>query len=113
MLGDSLVLLAKHLQQKNARMKIFKSPGAPHAFCPETDPFVDGPLPRSDVFIQHLDTLQKKFKRSEILVLPWVVSPELALAVPKAEGSTSGHVSNLDALPCVQVVPRELCVLLN
>ena len=74
---------------------------------------MDGPLPRSDVFIQHLDTLQKKFKRSEILVLPWVVSPELALAILKAEGSTPSHVSNLDALRCVQVVPGVLCVLLD
>ena len=44
---------------------------------------------------------------------PWVVSPELALAVPKAEGSTSGDVSNLDALCRVQVVPGVLRVLLN
>ena len=44
---------------------------------------------------------------------PWVVSPELALAVLKAEGSTPGHVSNLDALRRVQVVPGVLCVLLN
>ena len=51
--------------------------------------------------------------RSQIIFLPWVVGPELALAVPKAEGSTSGHVSNLDALPRVQVVPGVLRVLLN
>ena len=40
------------------------------------------------------EKVKKKFQ-------PWVVSPELALAVLKAEGSTSGHVSNLDALRCV------------
>ena len=51
--------------------------------------------------------------RSQIICLPWVVSPELALAVPKAEGSTSGHVPNLDALRRVQVVPGVLRVLLN
>ena len=48
-----------------------------------------------------------------ILFLPWVESPELALAVVKAEGSTPSHVSNLDALPCVQVVPGVLRILLN
>ena len=48
-----------------------------------------------------------------MLFLPGVVSPELALAVLKAEGSTSSHVSNLDALRCVQVVPGVLCVLLD
>ena len=48
-----------------------------------------------------------------ILFLPWVESPELALAVLKAEGSTPSHVSNLDALCRVQVVPRVLRVLLN
>ena len=35
-----------------------ESPGAPQAFCPECDPFVEGLLPCSDVFIQHLDTLR-------------------------------------------------------
>ena len=74
---------------------------------------MDGSLPRSDVFIQHLDTLQKILKKSERLVLPWIVSPELALAVLKAEGSTPGYVSNLDALRRVQVVPGVLCVLLD
>ena len=51
--------------------------------------------------------------RIQIICLPLVVSPELALAVPKAEGSTSGHVSNLDPLRRVEVVPRVLCVLLQ
>ena len=46
-------------------------------------------------------------------ILPWVESPEHALGVHEAERRTSSHVSNLDALPCVQVVPRELRVLLN
>ena len=44
---------------------------------------------------------------------PWVVSPELALVVIEAEGSTASSVSNLDALRCVQVVPGVLRVLLN
>ena len=48
-----------------------------------------------------------------MLSLPWVVSPELALAILKAEGSTPSHVSNLDALRRVQVVPGELGVLLK
>ena len=74
---------------------------------------MDGPLPRSDVFIQHFDTLQKILKKSETIVLPWIVSPELALGVLKAEGSTPGHVSNLDALRRVQVVPGVLGVLLD
>ena len=51
--------------------------------------------------------------RSQIICLPWVVSPELALAVLKAERSTPGHISNLDALRCVQVVPGVLGVLLD
>ena len=34
-----------------------ESPVAPHAFCPEIDPFVDGLLPWFEVFIQHLETL--------------------------------------------------------
>ena len=45
--------------------------------------------------------------------LLWIESPELALVVIEAEGSTSGHVSNLDALRRVQVVSRVLRVLLN
>ena len=52
-------------------------------------------------------------KHGPIIFLLWVESPELALAVLKAEGSTSSHVSNLDALCRVQVVPRVLCVLLK
>ena len=48
-----------------------------------------------------------------ILFLPWVESPELALAVVKAEGSAPSHVSNLDALPRVQVVPGVLGLLLD
>ena len=44
---------------------------------------------------------------------PWVVSPELALAIVKAERSTSGHISNLDTLRRVQVVPGVLRALLN
>ena len=48
-----------------------------------------------------------------MLFLLWIVSPELALAVPKAEGSTPSHVSNLSALRGVQVVPRVLRVLLD
>ena len=56
--------------------------------------------------------LNGKFKEVTVLLL-WVESPELALAVLKAEGSTPGHVSNLDALRRVQVVPGVLCVLLN
>ena len=51
--------------------------------------------------------------RSQIICLPWVVSPELALAVVKPEGSAPSHVSNLDALRCVQVVPGVLGVLLD
>ena len=42
--------------------------------------------------------------RSQIICLPWVVSPELALAVLKAECSTSRHVSDFDALCGVQLV---------
>ena len=52
-------------------------------------------------------------KKSKTKIQPWVVSPELALAVLEAEGSTPGHVSNLDALRRVQVVPGVLRVLLN
>ena len=48
-----------------------------------------------------------------MLRLPWIVSPELALVVIEAEVGTPSHVSNLDALCCVQVVPGELRVLLN
>ena len=48
-----------------------------------------------------------------IIFLPWIESPELTLAVPKAEGSTASHVSNLSALRCVQVVPGVLRVLLE
>ena len=48
-----------------------------------------------------------------MLRLPWIVSPELALVVIEAEVGTPSHVSNLDALRCVQVVPGVLCVLLN
>ena len=48
-----------------------------------------------------------------MLCSPWVVSPELALVVTEAEGSTSSSVSNLDALRCVQVVPGVLRVLLD
>ena len=81
------------------------SPGAPQAFCPETDPFVDGLFPWSEVFIQHLDTLDAKQRiRSKILVIPRVVRPELALAVLKAECSTAGHVSDFDSLCGVQLV---------
>ena len=90
-----------------------RSPGAPQAFCPEIDPFADGLLPWSEVFIQHLDTLWEKLKRIQMVCSPWVVSPELALVVTEAEGSTSSSVSNLDALRCVQVVPGVLRVLLN
>ena len=46
-------------------------------------------------------------------VLPWVVTPKLALAVLEAEVGTPRHISNLDTLPRVQVVPGVLCVLLN
>ena len=46
-------------------------------------------------------------------VQPWIVCPELALAVPKAEGSAASHVANLDALRRVQVVPGVLRVFLN
>ena len=48
-----------------------------------------------------------------MLRLPWIVSPELALVVIEAEVGTPSHVSNLDALRCVQVVPGVLRVLLN
>ena len=48
-----------------------------------------------------------------MLCSPWVVSPELALVVIEAEGSTPSLVSNLDALRRVQVVPGVLSVLLN
>ena len=85
-----------------------ESPEAPHAFCPEIDPFVDGLLPWSEVFIQHLDTLWEKLKRIQMVCSPWVVSPKLALVVIEAEGSAASLVPNLDALPCVQVVPRVL-----
>ena len=70
-------------------------------------------LPWFEVFIQHLDTLWEKLTRTEMLCSPWVVSPELALVVIEAEGSTSSLVSNLDALRRVQVVPGVLRVLLN
>ena len=56
------------------------------------------------------DTNSKEVKN---LFKPRIVSPKLALAVLKAEGSTPSHVSNLDALCCVQVVPGVLRVLLN
>ena len=52
-------------------------------------------------------------KRIQIVCSPWVESPELALVVTEAEGSTPSHVSNLDALSRVKVVPGELGVLLN
>ena len=52
-------------------------------------------------------------KKSTTKIQPWIVSPELTLAVLKAEGSTPGHVSNLDALRRVQVVPGVLRVLLK
>ena len=52
-------------------------------------------------------------KRIQMLRLPWIVSPELALVVIEAEVGTPSHVSNLDALCCVQVVPGILRVLLN
>ena len=52
-------------------------------------------------------------KRILTLGSPWIVSPKLALVVIEAEGSTASHVSSLDALRCVQVVPRVLCVLLH
>ena len=52
-------------------------------------------------------------KRILILCSPWIVSPKLALVVIEAEGSTASHVSSLDALRCVQVVPGVLRVLLN
>ena len=55
------------------------------------------------------DTNGEKVKK----IQPWVVSPELALAIVKAERSTSGHISNLDALRRVQVVPGVLRVLLK
>ena len=42
-----------------------------------------------------------------------IISPELALLVTEAEEGAAGHVSNLDALRCVQVVPRVLRVLLD
>ena len=45
--------------------------------------------------------------------LLWIESPELALVVIEAEGSTPGHVSNLDPLRRVQVVSGVLRVLLN
>ena len=45
--------------------------------------------------------------------LLWIVSPELALLVVETEGSTPGHVPNLDALRRVQVVPGVLGVLLD
>ena len=48
-----------------------------------------------------------------MLRLPWIVSPELALVVIEAELGTPSHVSNLDSLRCVQVVPGVLRVLLN
>ena len=48
-----------------------------------------------------------------MLVLPWIVSPELALAVLKTEGSAPSHVPNLNALRRVQVVSGVLRVLLN
>ena len=90
-----------------------ESPGAPQAFCPEIDPFVDGLLPWSDVFIQHLDALWEKLKRIYIVCSPWIVSPEFALLVIEAERSTPRSVSHLDALRRVQVVPGVLRVLLN
>ena len=46
-------------------------------------------------------------------LIPWVVSPEAALFVVEAERSTSRHVSDRDALRCVQVVTGVLRVLLN
>ena len=49
----------------------------------------------------------------KILIQPWIVRPELALAVPEAEPSASRHVSNVDSFPWVEVVPRVLCVLLQ
>ena len=52
-------------------------------------------------------------KRIQMLRLPWIVSPELALVVIEAEVGTPSHVSNLDALRCVQVVPGVLGVLLK
>ena len=52
-------------------------------------------------------------KRIHILGSPWIVSPELALVVIEAEVGTASSVSNLDALPRVQVVPGVLRVLLN
>ena len=70
-------------------------------------------LPWFEVFIQHLDTLWEKLTRTEMLCSPWVVSPELALVVIEAEGSTPSLVSNLDALRRVQVVPGVHRVLLN
>ena len=39
-----------------------KLPGAPQAFCPETEPLSEGLFPSSEVFIQHFDTLLCKTK---------------------------------------------------
>ena len=47
--------------------------------------------------------LRSKF--TTILVLLWVVSPEVALGVVKAELSTACLVGNLDSLRRVEVVP--------
>ena len=57
--------------------------------------------------------MTKVVKKSPIYFLLWIVGPELALLVTEAEESTAGHVSNLDPLRRVEVVPRVLCVLLN
>ena len=48
-----------------------------------------------------------------MVLIPWIVSPKLALAVLEAEVGAARHVSNLDALRSVQVVPGVLRVLLN
>ena len=52
-------------------------------------------------------------EKNHMVCSPWVVSPELALVVIEAEGSAPSHVSNLDALRCVQVVPGVLRVFLK
>ena len=62
-----------------------------------------------EIFVKMVNTCQYL----SILVQPWVVSPEHALAVLKAEGSTPSHVSNFDALRGVQVVSGVLRVLLD
>ena len=68
LLGGFQVPLVKHLQQAEHDVLIInhlKLPGAPQAFCPETEPLSEGLFPSSEVFIQHFDTLLCKTKIDE------------------------------------------------